>query len=646
MEEEEEEAAALVVESRVEPPPVAGQSGGRKRGGKTSTMAVGSMAKGRAGQKATSKRKAEAEEAVAGEEKLEDCDGGGPRVVRVSKFDYSVENHLNAMDRISELCGEAVEEGGLDESEIRRFSSSLTFLRQVCHCTALLGDWRVFNYQPRDVKFASEAKKEFAGATNLPQFSSAAVPQEERLNGDATSMEPRDFVMYVGGSVWGLDWCPRVHESPVSTIKREFIAIAAHPPGSSYHKIGAALSGKGLVQIWSLFNVSGNEGEIPPLEKPQRGCKKSAVTEEKPSQVKRPRGRPRKKPLIEHTAKLDGKDQYVEPLGIQVPEDSPDLLCIEGVPGCTQQISVPENHGEKQSRNKVASTCDLTLENTVQRTVKNKAGEGNDSNEHNKSFISSQQILENSGEDPGRSNNVSNDGLLEISSTSGLIPNDVTLPRVVLCLAHNGRVAWDMKWRPCNPYDSKCKHRMGFLAVLLGNGSLEVWEVPHPNTIKVLYSSLNGEGTDPRFVKLEPVFRCSMLKSGGTQSIPLTVEWSTLPPHQFLLAGCHDGTVALWKFSENISSKDTRPLLCFSVGTVPIRAVAWAPVERRERVHEAKQISTLQKVATTVKRLLLFAVLVLAVIAVLHYGYKGLLWLSDWMNEVEYQRHRRRHQRI
>jgi hypothetical protein len=43
------------------------------------------------------------------------------------------------------------------------------------------------------------------------------------------------------------------------------------------------------------------------------------------------------------------------------------------------------------------------------------------------------------------------------------------------------------------------------------------WEVPLPRTMKVIYSSLHQEGTDPRFVKLEPVFRCSMLKCGGIQ---------------------------------------------------------------------------------------------------------------------------------
>lgn len=43
------------------------------------------------------------------------------------------------------------------------------------------------------------------------------------------------------------------------------------------------------------------------------------------------------------------------------------------------------------------------------------------------------------------------------------------------------------------------------------------WDVPLPRTMKVIYSSVHQEGTDPRFVKLEPVFRGSLLKCGGIQ---------------------------------------------------------------------------------------------------------------------------------
>lgn len=52
---------------------------------------------------------------------------------------------------------------------------------------------------------------------------------------------------------------------------------------------------------------------------------------------------------------------------------------------------------------------------------------------------------------------------------------DFALPRLVLCLAHMGSFAWDVKWRPCpsNFFEGRCC--MGYLAAVLGNGSLEVY---------------------------------------------------------------------------------------------------------------------------------------------------------------------------
>ena len=50
--------------------------------------------------------------------------------VKVSEFDPCVENHFRAMDAIVELCCEAEDgDGGIDESDIQRFSSSTIFLR-------------------------------------------------------------------------------------------------------------------------------------------------------------------------------------------------------------------------------------------------------------------------------------------------------------------------------------------------------------------------------------------------------------------------------------------------------------------------------------------------------------------------------------
>ncbi|XP_035544454.1 uncharacterized protein LOC108983424 isoform X2 [Juglans regia] len=577
-----------------EEPPIAELLGVKKKKNKNTTVVSSPRTRTTTGVKAKKKKEGgpaavdSAAQYPTGS--TEDC-CNAPKVT-VLKFDNSVENHFRAIDTISQLCGEP-EDGALEEQEIQQLSSSITFLRFASAVGSIDG-------------------KDVVSGIELPQLSSAAVPKnEEPSGGAATHAESsgsgcsKDFVIHVGGHVWALDWCPRVHERPECPIKCEFIAVAAHPPGSSYHKIGAPLTGRGVVQIWGLLNVSMNEDEVPPpAEKPKQGPKNGRDMKDKLTVSKRPRGRPRKKPVEDNVAittqkrprgrprknliekppdNLDCSEQYVQALAVQFPEDSSDFLAIDGVLGDTQEHAIQEDSGKKQkSYKQAASKCNPALETPLKcRRLKNKKRTRSCSDNTSPLLL---ELIEDMGSsvvnqmqaEPAASVNFSHNGSLEISSAGCLIPNDVALPRVVFCLAHNGKVAWDTKWRPSNECYSI---KMGYLAVLLGNGSLEVWEVPLPRTVKVIYSSDHPEGTDPRFVKLEPVFRCSMLKGGGTQSIPLTVEWSASTPHDLILAGCHDGTVALWKFSVSSSSKDTRPLLCFSADTVPIRALAWAPVE-------------------------------------------------------------------
>ncbi|KAI8026499.1 Glutamine-dependent NAD(+) synthetase [Camellia lanceoleosa] len=98
-------------------------------------------------------------------------------------------------------------------------------------------------------------------------------------------------------------------------------------------------------------------------------------------------------------------------------------------------------------------------------------------NENRESSLVNPIACLNSGQDH-------KNGSLESSVASCLIPKDAALPRVVLCLAHNGKVAWDVKWRPSNACDMDSKHRMGYLAVLLGSGALEVWKFNTCMTIR------------------------------------------------------------------------------------------------------------------------------------------------------------------
>ncbi|KAI3858390.1 hypothetical protein MKX03_037577 [Papaver bracteatum] len=711
--------------------------------------------------------------------------------VLVSPFDYSTENHFRAMDRISELCGE--EPLCVNAPE----ESSVTFVRQ----------WKDFRYAPRTIKFVRETEsqqgKNVSNNVNLPQFSAASVPKMDQVPIDANSSIPRkDFVLYVGGHVWALDWCPRVHQKSDSDIKCEYLAVSAHPPESSYHKIGATLTGRGVIQIWCVLNVSGKEEDLPPLTKKkgkQGRPRKQIVTEESSSLVKKPRGRPRKttitKPLKkakgrprktpiiedltlsedsdevfldsqtdeetdqaspplrnrrgrrkkeavmeESVAGVDGDSQITQALANQTEnptvETPPPLKVYQRgkwrmdkkpvskesvknlhrnnqIPGAltvqiekgmditslplnkTKITSSPLNKTKRKLRKKKVTEDSIgNLDSSIMlslalvpsdkgtdrtsppstrvklRSRRTKSRTSNNLAREKKSVLTSDvELLD---EPPGISTNFGakmhndrevelrftetdielrkeaqedcdllinmfrkkrkrkekgrdeisiesmrstetakltegqadesplpvlpasgdcsqnstalnrievTDGCLDSNKPDFQLSKDVLLPRLVLCLAHNGKVAWDVKWRPLNVdfESSEDMHRMGYLAVLLGNGSLEVWEVPSPSKIKVLYAFYQEDSTDPRFVKLAPVFKCSELKTGDRQSIPLTLEWSRASPHDIIVAGCHDGTVALWKFSPTGSPQDTKPLLRFSADNAPIRSLAWAP---------------------------------------------------------------------
>lgn len=91
---------------------------------------------------------------------------------RVSMFDYSPENHFTAMDTIYKLCGEA-DNGGFDEGEIERLSSTVTFL----------SEWRYFNYKPKTIRFMPESGfsngKKGHNDITLSQFSAALVPKSD-----------------------------------------------------------------------------------------------------------------------------------------------------------------------------------------------------------------------------------------------------------------------------------------------------------------------------------------------------------------------------------------------------------------------------------------------------------------------------------
>ncbi|XP_077230146.1 transducin/WD40 repeat-like superfamily protein [Tasmannia lanceolata] len=514
--------------------------------------------------------------------------------IAVSMFDYSIENHFQAIKTISLLCG-ITDEESFAESEIERFSLSVTFLTE----------WKHHYYQPKIIRFAYETRtpqvKDAVNGVSLPPFSAATVPKMEKLSGSTQFLNSsKDFILHVGGPVWALDWCPRIHQRTEHPISCEYLAVAAHSPHSSYHKIGAPLTGRGVIQIWCLLNVYRKEEPIP-LKPKKRGRKKSVTCESLDDLSSNSERRLIVKGDMGDKSSQGGYSDNINPILAAMNGENKSCDAVsQANDSCSQDVTALGSEVVREGCLGVSmGSSFLPKDVALPRVMLCLAHNGkvawdvkwqpyNVNDSQSKHHIGYLAVLLGNGSLEVYDillflfllgSEVVREGCLGVSMGSSFLPKDVALPRVMLCLAHNGKVAWDVTWQPYNVNDSQSKHHIGYLAVLLGNGSLEVWEVPSPSMIRTLYSSRCKEGTDPRFIKLTPVFRCSKIRCGARQSIPLTVEWSTSAPHELILAGCHDGTVALWKFSASGYSQDTSPLLCFTADTVPIRAVAWAPDE-------------------------------------------------------------------
>ncbi|XP_057873403.1 uncharacterized protein LOC131079459 isoform X2 [Cryptomeria japonica] len=403
-----------------------------------------------------------------------------------------------------------------------------------------------------------------------------------------------DFVLNVGGSVWALDWCPKGHQGASSQINIEYLAVGAHPPNCLLHTLGVPITGKGVVQIWSIFNANLNEKASPSKRQKVKGKRQS----DKNGPVRQENGDSNsiasglfKEPVVgqysvleldkvpdknvdERTHEVDLFDQMIGKHGNEedgIPIGIP-IDCRYQETACSDS-KLTSQDGRNRMKDKVQSKVDddnaeVLLENMGRNSVSCMGIVG--LNDNTRKYIrSTDRKVKSYTATPS------------VDDTGSFPLEESNLPRMVLCLAHEGEVAWDVKWQPSTEKDLHNQHRLGFLAVLLGDGSIEVWEVPVPSAVNMSFTSNNARGgLDPRFIKLDPVFKCSKLQSDGRQSIPLTLEWSTSTQHDLLLAGCHDGTVAVWKFNPKaFSSQDVRPLICFTADAVPIRTLGWAPNE-------------------------------------------------------------------
>nr|XP_024357729.1 general transcription factor 3C polypeptide 2-like isoform X2 [Physcomitrium patens] len=411
----------------------------------------------------------------------------------------------------------------------------------------------------------------------LSLFGSEAVenPSSGSKNGAGMKSTCADVVFFVGGSVWTLDWCPRRPGWSSQVIQNEFLVVGAHPRQSPHHRLGESLHGKGLLQIWAIDlrpgkstlvdeNNGGDAMSNTPLDEGSRGGRL------KGRGGKWGRGKERR-------ATYDGFSDE-EPNISASPVDTYTTLTGFNLTKGGREKARGKGRGKGRGRGKT------TLKSSELEAETSDAEDVGPADNIKPGSPPETLLVYVKGRAKSK-----RDAASRSSHKNSLSKSPEVLPKMILGIVHEGEVTWDAKWRPVAEVDSTCEStedldgrasiRLGFLAAILGDGSVQVFDVPLPSIWELsgIYQ-LEKKEDEPPIIKINPIFHSSELQSNGHKSIPLAVEWSTWAPHDMLLVGCHDGTVAVFRvFPYPTPLEESRPLLFFTADSMTLRTIAWAP---------------------------------------------------------------------
>lgn len=284
--------------------------------------------------------------------------------------------------------------------------------------------------------------------------------------------------------------------------------------------MGAPLTGRGAIQIWCMLTVyvkdgpsqgikgkkrpnfqgkgtiiSNEQTKVPrPRGRPRKKFVSDSVENMDPDYehtltkvpVRRPRGRPRKKSLSDSVETIDPNNAQPQQITVEYPMGSPECNSSDWPSGSGSNHVYNEDCvriDEDSSRTGETNTLLLTAPRG--RVEKPKAGKEDHIQKNSLHFLKQCEHGVSAPVDPLKSavsnfdsmnpdKNITCTNSSEADTSENSIPVDVALPRMMFCLAHNGKVAWDVKWRPVDAHHPDSNYIMGYLAVLLGNGALEV----------------------------------------------------------------------------------------------------------------------------------------------------------------------------
>ncbi|TPX70938.1 hypothetical protein SpCBS45565_g01527 [Spizellomyces sp. 'palustris'] len=155
-------------------------------------------------------------------------------------------------------------------------------------------------------------------------------------------------------------------------------------------------------------------------------------------------------------------------------------------------------------------------------------------------------------------------------------------PSLVLCLLHDFGCVFDVKWAPWGFFEKKDQQtnpgeirRLGLLAATFGDGSMRVFNIPHPQELSRRFQVENG----PLFVKA----RNPLLEVALPDTMLWKVAWGGCDR---IATGCTNGSVAVWSLDQAVYSRQPQakqgdandhedPLLYFPAHDSCVRDLCW-----------------------------------------------------------------------
>lgn len=144
---------------------------------------------------------------------------------------------------------------------------------------------------------------------------------------------------------------------------------------------------------------------------------------------------------------------------------------------------------------------------------------------------------------------------------------------------------------PLNPASGCTPCRLGLLAAALGDGSVRVWAVPHPEAAAAHATPPPQQHSAPLVVSLPAVASAASAALGG--SMPSVLDWLPAKPHDLLAVGGWDGSVAILRLDPSQAEAAAganggggggggamhglQLLSYFHADVLPLRALRWVP---------------------------------------------------------------------